>query len=982
MQGLPKRLIEVDLPIAAISAASRREKSLRHGHISTLHIWWARRPLASVRAALLGALWPDPGDPNCPPAFLAAAGRFMREFRDARGGRSRNWSDSAELRAALLEFIADFSNWDHANDRLFLTTARSLTLAAHEALGGEPGVRPLAVDPFAGGGAIPLEALRVGADSFASDLNSVPVLLNKVVLEYVPRFGRELIDRFREWGDAVQAEARESLAALYPRDPNGAVPIGYLWARVIKCEGPGCGVDLPLVRATQLSRKSPVAHLRIAAEGRQIMTELKPGQEAHSTATVSSGKATCPRCGYTTPAKRVKAQMTAVSGGANTARLFAVLVEHNGARQFRGPTERDLKAVALAQKMFSDLEKTRTGVFPTEAINPLRPYANTRGVSGITRFGMSRFIDMYAARQAVSVVAFQDAIQAVRSRYGLGEPIGDALETLLLLALNRLVMQNTSLSRWHTKRNTIEGLFSKQALQIVWDFVESNPIHSGMASWASGLQWIEKVMEANLVLDHTGQVERSSAEDCPLPSDSVDVVCTDPPYFAAIPYADLSDVFHVWLRRGLRGRDANYFRDELAEKARELVVTNSARGPIGEQKDEEFFASGMQRALARARDMAKPQGIACIVFADSSTKAWDAMLRAVLGAGWVVTASWPIDTEMQNRTRAQASASLQSSIFLICRPRERADGSVESDTVGDWRDVLSELPGRIHEWMPRLAREGVVGADAIFACLGPALEIFSRYSRVEKSNGDQVALAEFLEHVWAAVANEALSTIFEGADAAGLEADARLTAMWLWTVGAGRTTAAPTSEADSDDEEEADEEEEDDGPKKKATTVRGFVLDFDAARKIAQGLGAHLDALGRLVEVKGETARLLPVSERARHLFVGSEGRHQERPHAKGRRGAQTALFPEDEGGRGTSWSVDGRELAPAETTLDRVHQAMLLFADGRTDALKRLLVEDGVGLDARFWRVAQSLSALYPSGTDEKRMLDGLLARRKGFNL
>lgn len=669
MQAPPKRLIEVDLPIAAVSAQSRREKSLRHGHISTLHIWWARRPLASARAALLGALWPDPADPHCPPAFVSAAANGMREFRDARGGRPRDWSDPGELRAALLEFIAEFSNWDHADDRLFLNTARSLTAAAHVALGGEPGTRPLAVDPFAGGGAIPLEALRVGADAFASDLNSVPVLLNKVVLEYVPRFGRELVEQFREWGDEVLGEARKSLSALYPRDPNGAVPIGYLWARTIRCEGPGCGVELPLIRATQLSRKAPVAHVRIAAEGCEISTELMPGQEKRSTATVSGGKATCPRCGYTTPAKRVKAQMTAVAGGANTARLFAVLIEHNGSRQFRSPTERDQKAVEAARRAFDKLEQTRPGIFPIEPVNPIRPYANTRGVSGVTRFGMARFIDLYTARQAASIVAFQDAIQTVRVQHGAGKPITDALETLLLLALDRLVMQNTSLSRWDTSRQGIKGLFSKQALQIVWDFAEANPVGVSMVNWDSSLVWVEKVMEANLVIDHPGRVERVAAENCPLPSDSVDVVCTDPPYFAAIPYADLSDVFHVWLRRGLRGRDAGYFRDELAEKAKELVVTNSARGPLGEQKDEEFFASGMQQALARARDMAKPQAIACIVFADSSTKAWDAMLRAVLGAGWVVTASWPIDTEMQNRTRAQASASLQSSIFLICRPR-------------------------------------------------------------------------------------------------------------------------------------------------------------------------------------------------------------------------------------------------------------------------------------------------------------------------
>lgn len=976
MHPYPKRLIEIDLPIAEVSRQSRREKTLRHGHISTLHIWWARRPLASARAALLAALWPDPADSLCPSSFVEACAKWLKLFRDSRGGPERDWRNPEELREGLLAFIAEFANWDHADDRLFLETARALVNAAHVALGGEYGTRPLVVDPFAGGGAIPLEAVRVGADAFASDLNPVPVLLNKVILEYLPTHGQRLIDAFREHADAVLGEASTSLALLYPRDANKAVPIAYLWARTIHCEGPGCGVELPLIRATQLSRKSPVAHVRIVAEGRRILTELVNGVEKRSTATSSGGKATCPRCGYTTPAKRVKVQMTAASGGANTARLFAVLVEHTGTRMFRSPNKNDEKAVAAAVSAYDSLDKRRPNVFPTEPINPTRPYANTRGISGVTRFGMSRFIDLYTARQAVAIVSFQDAIHVTMSRNGVeNAAVNEAVETLLQLALDRLVFQNTSLSRWNSRGSNIEGLFSKQALQIVWDFGESNPTHPAMASWHGAVRWVEKVLEANIVLDHAGRVELANAEETPLPSDSVDVLFTDPPYFAAIPYADLSDVFYVWLKRGLRGRDALYFQRALVEKEKELVVTNSAKGPSGEAKDEEFFAHGMTRALSHARDITKPDGIACIVFADSSTTAWEAMLRAVIEGGWVVTASWPVDTEMQNRTRAQASASLQSSIFLVCRPRERSDGQLETELVGDWRDVMSALPGRIHDWMPRLAKEGIVGADAIFACIGPALEVFSRYSRVEKSNGDVVTLSEYLEHVWGAVANEALSTIFDGADSAGLEPDARLTAMWLWTVGAGRpNTAIEESEDDSADE--------DDGSDTKPSQVRGYLLEFDAARKIAQGLGAHLEELGTLVEVKGETARLLSVAERARWLFTDST-EVQRRVIGRSTKGPQGTLFSEAEMSKAEpSPSSEVGHNASSGTTLDKVHQSMLLFSAGRGEALKRFLTEDGTGTDTRFWRVAQSLSALYPPGTDEKRWVDGLLARRKSFNL
>ena len=327
---------------------------------------------------------------------------------------------------------------------------------------------------------------------------------------------------------------------------------------------------------------------------------------------------------------------------------------------------------------------------------------------------------------------------------------------------------------------------------------------------------------------------------------------------------------------------------------------------------------------------------------------------------------------------AQGTAALASSVHLICRPRENPNGSIRTEEIGDWRDVLQELPRRIHEWMPRLAEEGVVGADAIFACLGPALEIFSRYSRVEKSNGDPVPLKDYLEHVWAAVSKEALSVIFEGADTEGFEPDARLTAMWLWTL------AGPAKDPNGDEGEENEEpDDEDEGSGKKSKKKSGFTLEYDAARKIAQGLGAHLEDLRNMVEVSGETARLLPVAERTAYLF-GKE--HEEEPMAEKRKKKQTAqpdLFAElaQEGVSEKVWA-EKTVSKIGETTLDRIHQSMILFAASRSEALKRFLVEDGAGRDQRFWRLAQALSALYPPKCEEKRWVDGVLARKKGLGL
>jgi hypothetical protein len=302
--------------------------------------------------------------------------------------------------------------------------------------------------------------------------------------------------------------------------------------------------------------------------------------------------------------------------------------------------------------------------------------------------------------------------------------------------------------------------------------------------------------------------------------------------------------------------------------------------------------------------------------------------------------------------------------------------------VGEWRDVLTDLPKRIHEWMPRLAQEGVVGADAIFACLGPALEVFSRYSRVEKASGEIATLREYLEHGWAAVSTEALSLIFEDADAAGLEPDARLTAMWLWTLGG---KAKDEGGRMKDEEEQEDDVEKDDETVNSSFRLppSSFTLEFDAARKIAQGLGIHLEKSESIVEVKGDKARLLPVAERTQYLFGKGTEAAPTGPGRKRTKKAQKTFFEElDEAQAAEAGWGELKGPPPGSTVLDRLHQAMILFAAGRGELLKRFLVEEGIGTDARFWKLAQSFSALYPRGSEEKRWVDGVLARKKGLGL
>ncbi len=992
----PKRLIEVDLPIKRISAHARREKSIRHGHISTLHIWWARRPLAACRAVICAALWFDPADEKCPKEFRDAVREQMRRWaRDSRGLMSAEsyahfeavqknparLDDNEMLRTLLLDFIADFANWDNSTKREYLETSRALTGAAHLAAGGEPGTRPLVVDPFAGGGAIPLEALRVGADAFASDLNPVAVLLNKVVLEYIPRYGQQLADEVRKWGAWVKAEAEKELAEFYPKDPDGATPIAYLWARTIVCEGVNCGAEVPLMRSLWLAKKgSHSTALRIVPnrEVKRVDFEIVVNARARDVAegTVRLGSTTCPVCGFTTPVASVRRQLKQRHGGANDARLYCIVttkVNEQG-RFYRLPTERDRQAVLKAAERLEELKIAHKGslsLVPDEEF----PTTGLRRIQ-VPNYGISTVGDMFSARQALAITTLSELVQRARhssSQNGLGKPLGAALSLLV----DKQIDLGNSLNRWEPVAQCPRQLFARQSVPIVWDFAETVPIGRSSGSWDVLHSASEKILRTHSQQWREGQVQMASALVHPLSDDSAELIVTDPPYYDAVVYAHTADVFYPWLRRQLKDDFPELFSTELCPKGDEIVV-DPPHSLSTSRKDASFFEAKMTEALAESRRVVKPSGLAVIVFAHQSTAGWEAMLGAVLNAGWMVTGSWAIDTEMATRVIAQGRAVLASSVHLVCRPRENADGSVRANDIGDWRDVLRELPVRIHEWMPRLAKEGVVGADAIFACLGPALEIFSRYSRVEKASGEQVTLREYLEYVWAAVAKEALTMIFAGAtdaDVTGFEPDARLTAMWLWTLSAGVTTDSDQTIAEAEVEAESDEEE----PSAKSSKTTGFGLEYDAARKIAQGLGAHLEQLTQLVEVKGDKARLLSVAERTKHLF-GKDEAETPRKNAK-KKDKQAKLFDtlEDVEADTGGW---GEKSAPklGDTVLDRIHQSMILFAAGRGDAMKRFLVDDGVGNDERFWRLANALSALYPTNGDEKRWVDGVLARKKGL--
>ncbi|MFQ5902411.1 MAG: DUF1156 domain-containing protein [Candidatus Binatia bacterium] len=980
-----KRLAEVDFPIAVVSRHAAREKSIRHGHPSTLHLWWARRPLGACRAVLLGLLLPDPCDEHCPQEFKTKARELLPSVQGNPGPRD------VDLRGALLKFIGDFSAWELSGDGAYLEVARGLVKAANLE------DTPLVVDPFAGGGSIPLEALRLDCETFASDLNPVACLILKVMLEDIPRHGALLAEELRRVGAEIKQAAEKELAEFYPPDPDGNKPIAYLWARTVRCEAPDCGAEIPLLRSLWLCKKANRRRalrykpLRQKDETPRLDFEIfEPASEHEVPAgTVSRAKATCELCKAVLPPQRVRAQLAAQRGGADVlfndndkgkriagARLLAVVVLRPGerGRHYRLPKDRDYEAVWRALNRLKNMttEPLPSGLSPVpdEALPPI----GTLGFR-VQRYGMLKWGDLFTIRQKLALVTLARQIGKIPNLHSLN---------VIGLLLPKLAERLSSLVSWISSTQAPRGTFARQALPIVWDFLEMVPIMD-QEELPELVEAMAKVCDVwAMSRPSIGEAEIADACGYPLPDESAFVWFTDPPYYDAIPYSDLSDFFYVWLKRAMPGHSLLYDplnpQNPLTPKLQE-IVQDETKQVNAHVKDRDFFERAMAKAFAEGRRVLKKDGIGCVVFAHKTTEGWEALLSGMIQGGWVITGSWPIATERGARLRAKDSAALATSVHLICRPRTE-------NRVGDWDQVLRELPTRVGKWMEQLQAEGVRGADLVFACIGPALEIFSRYSTVETPEGREISLPEFLEKVWEIVGRIALEQVLgteearaRNSTAGALEEDARLTALFLWAL-QSTNGYGENGNAESLDEEFHFEEGEEEGAQTKRP---GYTLIFDVVRRFAQPLGIHLtDWEGRIIEMKKGIVRLLTVTERAQQLF-GRDGAGAVADRLE--RGPtsilQLTLFPIEARETARPRRVSHKRPAdvPQETlktkreatTLDRVHAAMLLQASGKANALRTLLrAEQERGPE--FLRLANALSALYPRDSEEKRLLDGML--------
>ncbi len=754
-----KRLIEVDFPLRAVSKESAREKNIRHGHISTLHIWWARRPLAASRATALAALIPDPGDP--------------------------------EERKKLLRLIAQLSSWDAVSGRnrdrggeRLLAQARELIRKAN---GGQA---PKVLDPFAGGGSIPLEALRLGCETYALDYNPVAVLILKCVLEYPQRYGRKLLEEVKRWGEWVLEEARKELARFYPHDPDGGIPVGYIWARTLPCQNPSCGAEIPLMRQTWLAKKrNKRVALRMIPNPIQKRVEFEivegngidfdPGQ-----GTVSRAVVRCPVCGGTIDDKTTRRLFREGKAGQ---RMVAVALHHpdRQGKTYRLATERDLEAYREAEKA---LEEKRAQLWAEWGLDPVPdeplPPKETLGFR-VQRYGLTRWGDLFNPRQKLALITFAEKVRRAYSRMleeGMEPEFSKVVTTYLGLALDRLVDQISVLVPWISQREVVAHTFNRQALPMLWDYFETQPISAGTGSFGDAVGWVYCVLDHCSFASIPGSVQQASATSLPFPDAYLDAVLTDPPYYDNVPYSDLSDFFYVWLKRTVGDLYPELFATPLTPKSEELVADASKAGSM--EKAKQRFERMLTQAFREIHRVLKDDGIAVIVFAHKTTKAWETIIQALLNAGLYMTASWPIHTEMQARLRAQESAALASSIYMVCRKRVR-------DEIGEYPQVRAEIERNVRRKLSQFWEEGIRGADFFMSAIGPAIEAFGKYSRVEKLSGEEVTVPELLEYVRRVVSEFALERILKGKPGT-VDTESRFYLLWRWTFGHAR---APFDEA-------------------------------------------------------------------------------------------------------------------------------------------------------------------------------------------
>ncbi len=779
-----RKLIEVSLPLEAINRESAREKSIRHGHPSTLHLWWARRPLAAARAVLFAQLVDDPS--SHPEEFPSE--EAQRAERDRLHG--------------LIERLVD---WNNVNNETLLRQAHAEIL---KSTNGNP---PPILDPFAGGGTIPLEAQRLGLEAHASDLNPVAVLINKALIEIPPKFrdqppvtpglagtrsswrGAEgLAADVRYYGQWMRDRAEERVGHLYPDatlpDGTTAPVIAWIWARTVTCPNPACGIETPLVRSWWLGKKKgKEAYVipRVVADaehpsGLQVIYEIghSPSGPVRD-GTIGRNGASCVKCGTGVDLSYIRSEGRRVGLGAQ---LMVIVAEGNRRRIYLPATTSHVKA--------ADLDR------PAGAPQGQLP-RNPRDFK-TPNYGLTQWADLFTNRQILVLSVLAELVSEARNHAlqhafessdradagkrladGGGGPVAysDALATYLGMGVSKLTDMNNSLASWKSSMDQSIGLFRRQAIPMVWDYAETNPLGQHAGGLTVSLNGMAKVLDALSPAEHAGVVGQG---DATVTAVGDALISTDPPYYDNIGYSDLSDFFYVWLRRSLREIHPDLFGTLLVPKAAELVANPYRHG--GKEGAHAFFETGFRDVFARTRQTALEDFPVTVYYAFKQSEAsvdgtastgWETLLEGMIQSGWAITATWPMRSELSNRMLASGNNALASSIVLALRPRPQE--ALGTDRRGFLASLRKELPDALRS----LQHGAIAPVDLPQAAIGPGMAVFSRYSRVLESDGSQMTVRSALARI-----NEILDEVLSEQEG-DFDASTRFAIAWYRQHGYG-----------------------------------------------------------------------------------------------------------------------------------------------------------------------------------------------------
>ncbi|MYA83557.1 MAG: DUF1156 domain-containing protein [Acidimicrobiales bacterium] len=775
------KLIEVALPLAAINAEAAREKSIRHGHPSTLHLWWARRPLAAARAVIWASLVDDP----------SAEG-----YRDHNDNLLPTAEAQEDERERLFGILKRLVRWENSSDAKVLEDARAEIDRAF------PDGPPPILDPFAGGGAIPLEAQRLGLTALAGDLNPVAVLINKAMIEIPPRFAgsppvhpdidtslttweraQGLAADVEAYGQWMRDEAERRIGHLYPdaTGPDGQklTPIAWIWARTVESPDPSWSGHVPLVASWTLSKKKgkPTIWIEpiIDRATQTISYEIREGGEPAQERTVIRGNGTCIATGAAMPGDYIKSEGRA---DRMSHQLMAIAAEGERGRVYVPAVHADERDASCG------LPDWVPGGAITQNSRYMLP----------PPYGMDEWWKLFTPRQLTALATFSDLIGEVKCEVradavaaGLADgdvrlrdggagatAYADAVATYLAFAIDKMADLGSSLVAWEPIAQCPRHLFGRQAVPMVWDFAEANPFSNSSGSFMTCLKGTLKGLTSiGTVLGTTGSAVQRDAR-ARMREAAGATLSTDPPYYDNVPYADISDFFYVWLRKNLSETWPNEFSTLATPKFEELVADDVRAG--SKQQAEEHFESGMAEFMHEIAVGARADAPSTVYYAFKATESkegklrstgWDTFLQAVLDAGLRVMSTWPIRTETAGRLRAHGSNALASSIVLACRPRPE---SAPMATRGEFIAALrTELPEAV-----RLLQSGnIAPVDMAQSTIGPGIKVFSRYAKVVEADGSAMLVSAALS-----IINDVLGEVLDGEEAE-LDRDTRFALTWF-----------------------------------------------------------------------------------------------------------------------------------------------------------------------------------------------------------